>query len=58
MAKKAIVIVQDAADAEKKHYFGPFKDGDTACYWAHDNCRGFEWHWEEITAMKMPKRSV
>ena len=49
--KQAIVIVQDAQDPEKKHYFGPFKNGDEATRWGFDNCRGFDWHWDDITTL-------
>lgn len=53
--KKVIVIVQDSSNKERQHYFGPFKNGDVATHWASSNCRGFEWHWEEINPVRLPK---
>lgn len=30
------------------YYYGPFADGTQATRWAASNCKGFEWHWEDL----------
>ena len=32
----------------EKAFFGPFKDGDEATKWGFENCKGFEWCWDEV----------
>lgn len=45
----AVIIVQDKANPERQHYYGPFADGDTATHWGTENCQGLQWHWEEMS---------
>lgn len=49
--KKAIVVItgkKDEAPYEDTICHGVFENGDAACRWAFDNCKGFEWHWQEL----------
>lgn len=56
MLKQAIVVLQ-GTDGEPK-YFGPFANGDEATHWAAVNCRGFEWHWQEISSVNLTEREA
>lgn len=51
--KPAIVIVTKTTD--EPCYFGPFPSGVEACHWAAINCRGFEWHWQELCLVNQPE---
>lgn len=47
-----IIILTGRKDQPKYDepiYHGVFKNGDSACAWARDNLRNFEWHWQDIS---------
>jgi hypothetical protein len=50
--KNAIVILT-RTDGELE-CFGPFANGEEATRWGFDNCKGFEWHWQEISPVNEP----
>lgn len=38
-------IVVKSKVNEDNHIYGPFHDQEQACQWAHEECKGLEWHW-------------
>ena len=43
-----IIVVVRWGRGDVPFYHGLFANSDAACLWAQKNCRGLEWHWEEI----------
>lgn len=49
----AIVIV--TGNDGTMYYYGPFADGNEATHWAAMNCKGFEWHWDNLCLVNQPE---
>lgn len=51
---KLVIVVVIKTDGEP-HYFGPFPNGEEATKWGFDNCRGFEWYWQDLCPVNQPE---
>ena len=58
MSKQAIVVCIGTDEDKTHNYFGPFANGDEATKWGFDNCKGFEWHWQEINPVNLTERQA
>lgn len=54
---KQAIVVLTMTNGETS-YFGPFANGDDATHWAAMNCRGFDWHWQEISPVNLTEREA